>query len=41
MSKERVAFESLNNRGNAVVAPNTQIVALGNIVSEDNPEVYY
>jgi hypothetical protein len=36
MGKERVALEGLNDCHNAVMATNSQVIALGNIVGHHN-----
>jgi hypothetical protein len=39
MSKERVAFECLNHRDHAIMAADSQVIALGNIVGQDDSRV--
>jgi hypothetical protein len=36
VGKERVAFEGFHDRNNAIVAANPQVVALGNVVRQDD-----
>jgi hypothetical protein len=37
MGEERVALERFDHRYHAIVAPNPQVIALGNVVGQDNP----
>jgi hypothetical protein len=37
MGKERMALERFNDGNNSIVAPHSQIIALGNVMGEDNP----
>jgi hypothetical protein len=39
VGKKRLALQGFNNRGNAIVAANPEIIALGNIVGKHNPGV--
>jgi hypothetical protein len=36
MGKERVAFEGLHDGDDSVMAANAQVIALGDIVGQDN-----
>jgi hypothetical protein len=37
MGEERVAFEGLDYRDDAIMATDSQVIALGNVVGHDNP----
>jgi hypothetical protein len=39
MGKERVTFEGFDDRYDSIMATNPQVIALGNIVGQDNPRV--
>jgi glycerophosphoryl diester phosphodiesterase len=36
MGEKRVAFQSFDHSNDAIVATNSQVIALGNIVSQNN-----
>jgi hypothetical protein len=37
MGKERVAFEGFNNCDHAIMATYSQVVSLGNVMSQNHP----